>query len=79
MYIIASCPELIWPFRNCVCKKDHSHAIDSNSLPSCWTLDEAQRMSEGIRYTLESECIGRNIVSVFPSFDPNIPIARAQP
>ena len=66
MYLIASCPGLLWPFRNCICKKIHAHSNDTDSPPSCWSLDEAQRMSEGIRYTLESERVGHSIISAFP-------------
>ncbi|MFM7984202.1 MAG: hypothetical protein ACKPKO_33255, partial [Candidatus Fonsibacter sp.] len=42
-------------------------------------MDEAQRISEGIRYLLESTSLGYTVIPVYPNFDPNRPIARAQP
>ena len=77
--LISSCWELVWPFRNCKCKHDPRQVPTGRSGHSYLTLDEAQRITEGIRYLLESSSVGHSIVPVYPQFDSNRPIARAQP
>ena len=50
-----------------------------STRPYFWTWDEAQRITEGIRLLLEAERLGHSVVPVYPNFDPNRPIAHAQP
>jgi len=71
--------ELVWPFRNCNCRHDPRQVTTRGSGHAYLTWDEAQRITERIRYMLESSTLGHSIVPVYPNFDPNRPIARAQP
>ena len=66
--LVSSCWELVWPFRNCKCWHDPRHMATRGKSHVYLTWDEAQRITEGIRYLLESNNVGHSIVPVYPNF-----------
>jgi len=59
-----------------ICLNRHTHAAEGASSCKHWTWDAAQRITEGIRLGLVPAVVGHSIVPVYPTFHPNIHIAR---
>ena len=75
----ASCPELLYPFRDKKCPGRHEHlAMEGHQADlrraQVWTWDEAQRVAEGVQLVLEAQARGHCIVPVYPAFNPDAPM-----